>query len=138
MGSGSEPGPGPARHGPESEESEPGPWVVPRVVDKPWGREIWWAETQAYLGKILEVRAGHKLSLQYHREKLETLHFCRGEGRLTLAGREFPIRPGLSVTIAPGVPHRIAADTDLLVLEASTAHPADVVRLDDVYGRRDT
>jgi mannose-1-phosphate guanylyltransferase len=107
-----------------------------KIVDKPWGREIWWAETPAYLGKILEVRAGHKLSLQYHREKLETLLFYQGEGVLTLAGDETPIRPGLTVTISPGVPHRIAAGTDLTILEVSTPHPEDVVRLEDAYGRR--
>lgn len=112
-------------------------WTEPRIVDKPWGREIWWAEAPAYLGKIIEVRAGHRLSLQYHREKLETLHFYRGEGRLTVAGEEVPIRPGLSVTVQPGVPHRIAATTDLFILEASTSHPEDVVRLDDAYGRQD-
>lgn len=106
-----------------------------KVVDKPWGREIWWAETAAYLGKILEVRAGQRLSLQYHREKLETLLFYRGEGVLTLAGRETPIRPGLAVTIEPCVPHRISAVTDLTIFEVSTAHPEDVVRLADAYGR---
>jgi mannose-1-phosphate guanylyltransferase len=107
-----------------------------KIVDKPWGRESWWAETPAYLGKILEVRAGHKLSLQYHREKLETLLFYQGEGVLTLAGNETPIRPGLTVTINPGVPHRIAAGTDLTIFEVSTPHPEDVVRLEDAYGRR--
>ncbi len=108
----------------------------PKVVEKPWGREVWWAQTDAYLGKVLEVRAGHKLSLQYHREKLETLFFQQGKGRLTLAGREMAIQPGLAVTIQPGVAHRIAAETDLVILEASTPFPDDVVRLEDAYGRQ--
>lgn len=108
---------------------------TPRIVDKPWGREVWWAQTEAYLGKFLEVRAGHRLSLQYHRQKLETLHFLSGRGRLTLGDRELAVEAGRSVTIRPGVPHRIAAETDLTVLEVSTAFPDDVVRLEDAYGR---
>jgi mannose-6-phosphate isomerase-like protein (cupin superfamily) len=110
---------------------------LPKIVEKPWGREIWWAETAAYLGKILEVRAGHELSLQYHREKLETLFFYRGEGVLSLAGRRMPLQSGSAVTIQPGVVHRLAATTDLIVFEVSTAHPDDVVRLEDTYGRRE-
>jgi len=118
---------------PEDEDA----FVRPRIVDKPWGREVWWAETEAYLGKTIEVKAGHSLSLQYHRRKLETLHFAEGEGVLTLGESELPIRPGLSITVEPGTPHRIRAVTDLTVLEASTAHPDDVVRLEDAYGRTD-
>jgi quercetin dioxygenase-like cupin family protein len=104
-------------------------------VEKPWGREIWWAETPAYLGKTLEVRAGHSLSLQYHREKLATLHFPAGSGWLTIGRKRLTVRPGFSVTIQPGVIHRIEAETDLVVLEVSTAYPDDVVRLVDAYGR---
>ncbi|MCL6580124.1 MAG: cupin domain-containing protein [Firmicutes bacterium] len=113
----------------------PPPFTVPLVVPKPWGREVWWAESPSYLGKTLEVRAGHRLSLQYHRLKLETLHFVRGEGLLVLGEADHPIISGTSVTIPPGVPHRLVADTDLVVLEVSTAHPDDVVRLEDAYGR---
>ncbi len=118
-----------------STDGAPGVFRPPRVVEKPWGRELWWAETEAYLGKVLEVRAGHCLSLQYHREKLETLFFSGGRGRLTLGGAEHDIRPGMSVTIPPGVRHRISAETDLTILEVSTAHPDDVVRVEDAYGR---
>ncbi len=110
-------------------------WVSPRTVDKPWGREVWWAQTEAYLGKILEVRAGHSLSLQYHREKLETLYFHSGRGRLVLGDQVLDIELGRSVTVRPGVPHRIAAETDLTIFEVSTAFPDDVVRLEDAYGR---
>lgn len=125
------------REGPDEANGARGDAVFayPRVVDKPWGQEIWWAETGAYLGKILEVRAGHSLSLQYHREKLETLYFLAGRGALVLDGREYAIRPGRTVTIHPGVAHRISAETDLTIYEASTAHPSDVVRLEDDYGR---
>lgn len=72
-----------------------------KVVEKPWGREIWWAVTPSYVGKIIEVRAGHSLSLQYHREKLESMYFRQGRGRLRVADEEKEIVPGLAVTIPP-------------------------------------
>jgi mannose-1-phosphate guanylyltransferase len=106
-----------------------------RVVEKPWGREIWWAQTEQYVGKILEVKAGQALSLQYHREKLESMYFWQGEGELRLGEEIIGIRPGLAVTVPPGVPHRITAVTDLTIFEVSTPQVEDVVRLEDRYGR---
>ncbi|MCR4419501.1 MAG: AraC family ligand binding domain-containing protein [Clostridia bacterium] len=106
-----------------------------RVVDKPWGREIWWAHTDRYVGKILEVKAGQALSLQYHREKLESMYFWQGEGELRLGEETRAIRPGLAVTVLPGTPHRITAFTDLIIFEVSTPQVEDVVRLEDRYGR---
>jgi mannose-6-phosphate isomerase-like protein (cupin superfamily) len=52
-------------------------------VDKPWGHELWWAETDHYAGKILVINAGQALSLQYHREKDETSYLLSGKLRLT-------------------------------------------------------
>lgn len=106
-----------------------------KIVDKPWGREIWWAVTERYVGKIIEVNAGHALSLQYHERKMETLYFEHGSGILTLDDQELEIEPGLSVTIVPGQRHRITARSDVRVLEASTPETDDVVRLEDRYGR---
>lgn len=106
-----------------------------RVVDKPWGREIWWAVTDAYVGKIIEVKGGHSLSLQYHRQKLESMYFLAGRGRLLVGEREQEIVPGLAVTIPPGTVHRIWAQEDLRILEVSTPQVEDVVRLEDAYGR---
>jgi mannose-1-phosphate guanylyltransferase len=106
-----------------------------RIVDKPWGREIWWAQTDKYVGKILEVRAGQALSLQYHREKLESMYFWQGEGVLELGDTTWPIQPGLAVTVEPGTRHRITATTDLVIFEVSTPQVEDVVRLEDRYGR---
>ena len=57
-----------------------------KVVEKPWGREVWWAVTEHYAGKILEVRAGHSLSLQYHLRKMETMLYFQGTGELFLGG----------------------------------------------------
>lgn len=106
-----------------------------QIVDKPWGREIWWAVTDRYVGKVLEVRAGHSLSLQFHRQKMESLYFRRGAGTLFLAGDSYAIQEGLAATILPGMVHQILAFSDLEVFEVSTPEVQDVVRLQDSYGR---
>jgi mannose-6-phosphate isomerase len=112
---------------------------VPYRVDKPWGHELVWARTDQYVGKILHVRAGHVLSLQYHNLKDETMHVLRGELILrTRTGDELIARPfkaGESVHIPPKLIHQIEAVVDSDVLEASTPHLDDLVRLQDRYGR---
>lgn len=107
----------------------------PKIVPKPWGREIWWADTPHYMGKVLEIKAGHRLSLQYHQCKHETLLVQTGSGFMIVGGRTFDLWPGVAVTIPPGTVHRLEAVTDLCLLEVSTPHPDDVVRLEDAYGR---
>lgn len=107
----------------------------PKVVEKPWGREIWYAHNERYAGKVLEVRAGHLLSLQKHRKKHETLYLHRGRIRLTLGDRELEWAPGEAVEIPPGTVHRMEALEDSLLLEVSTPELDDVVRLEDRYGR---
>ena len=112
---------------------------VPFRVDKPWGYELIWARTDRYVGKILHVRAGHVLSLQYHNRKDETMHVLRGELILrtqpgtTLEERRFTA--GQSVHIPPKLIHQIEAVADSDVLEASTPELDDLVRLQDRYGR---
>lgn len=108
---------------------------MPKVVEKPWGKEVWWAHTPRYAGKTIYVNAGHSLSLQYHQRKAETMFFSSGEGTLYLGGEEIPIKPGLSVDIPPGTVHRVTARTDLVFHEASTPEVDDVIRLEDNYGR---
>lgn len=112
----------------------------PRRVDKPWGYEIIWAETEQYVGKILHIDRGHALSLQYHETKDETIYLHTGEMRLVIgpeAGtlEERHMVAGDRVRIRPGTVHRMVAVTDCDVLEASTPHLDDVVRLEDRYGR---
>lgn len=112
----------------------------PRRVDKPWGYEIIWAETDAYVGKILHIDAGHALSLQYHEVKDETIYLHAGEmllviGPETEALEERRMVAGDRVRIRPGTVHRMVAVSDCDVLEASTPHLDDVVRLEDRYGR---
>ena len=113
---------------------------IPRRVEKPWGHELIWADTDCYVGKILHVRAGHALSVQYHERKDETIHLLRGQMRF-FAGpslealAEVPLAEGESFRITPGTVHRMQAVTDVDILEASTPHLDDVVRLEDRYGR---
>lgn len=107
-----------------------------RVVPKPWGREVWWAETEAYLGKVIEVDPGQALSMQVHRQKHETMLVLRGTGTLTLDDRNLALQAGVCVDVPAGTVHRLCAGEEaLVVVEVSTAHPDDVVRLDDRYRR---
>ena len=112
---------------------------VPYRVEKPWGYELIWALTGRYVGKILHVKAGHVLSLQYHNFKDETMHVLRGELILrTQEGEELvarPFREGETVHIPPRLIHQIEAVVDSDVLEASTPELDDLVRLQDRYGR---
>jgi mannose-6-phosphate isomerase len=112
----------------------------PTRVEKPWGHELIWAHTDGYVGKILHVRAGHALSLQYHQVKDETIHMLRGTMRFwvgpdTESLAEVELVEGASYRIRPGTVHRMQAVTDVDILEASTPHLQDVVRLEDRYGR---
>ncbi len=115
----------------------------PKVVDKPWGHELIWAHTERYVGKILHVKAGESLSLQYHERKDETImvlsgkisfeHYGDGEApRVTELGPRVPFR------IAPGLRHRMTAIEDTDIVEVSTPELDDVVRLEDRYGREGT
>lgn len=112
----------------------------PRKVEKPWGHELIWAETDDYVGKILHVKAGEALSLQYHETKDETLHLLGGRMKFWAAPldedlKEVVLEEGESFRVRPGTVHRMEALTDCDILEASTAHLEDVVRLEDRYGR---
>jgi mannose-6-phosphate isomerase len=114
---------------------------APRRVEKPWGYELIWALTDVYCGKVLFVCAGHSLSLQFHREKDEAWYVQSGRAKLELgeAGEgvltEEVVSPGASFRLPPGTVHRITALEDTTVLEVSTPHLDDVVRLEDDYGR---
>jgi mannose-6-phosphate isomerase len=111
----------------------------PKRVEKPWGYELWWGHTDRYVGKLLHINAGHKLSLQYHERKDETIHLLSGDLILALDEgdglREYPLAPGESYHVRPFTKHRMIAVTDCDVLEASTPEVDDVVRLEDSYGR---
>jgi mannose-6-phosphate isomerase len=111
-------------------------------VRKPWGSELWFAHTDKYAGKLLNVSAGHRLSLQYHVRKDESAYLL--SGRLLLvtgddetALREVELRPGAVWRNEAGAIHTVEAITDSVIVEVSTPELDDVVRLDDRYGRAD-
>jgi mannose-6-phosphate isomerase-like protein (cupin superfamily) len=114
--------------------------IPARRVEKPWGYELIWADTDLYVGKILHVNAGEALSVQMHRVKDETLHLLNGRIRLRAGASiealvDVELGSGESFRISPGTIHMIEALTDADVLEASTPHLDDVVRFQDRYGR---
>jgi mannose-6-phosphate isomerase len=120
-------------------------WVrETRIVPKPWGHEMIFADVPGlFSGKELHVRAGQSLSLQYHEHKEEMLAVRSGRVLLEIGPSlaeldRVELAPGDSVHIRPGIIHRTNAIEDSVVLEASTYHPDDVIRLDDRYGREGT
>lgn len=111
-----------------------------RTVSKPWGHELIWAQTASYVGKILVVRAGEALSLQFHERKDETVMLLSGEMDFTShTETSAPItqrmQPREPIHIPPGLRHRMVAITDCEIVEVSTPELDDVVRLEDRYGR---
>lgn len=118
--------------------------VAVTIVPKPWGHETIWAHTDRYVGKVLHIKAGHALSVQYHNRKDETIHLLSGgmiyrvrssNGNALVNVR---LTPGQSYRNVPGTVHQMEAVTDCDVLEASTPDLDDVVRLSDRYGREGT
>ena len=113
-----------------------------RTVWKPWGHETIWAHTDRYVGKVLHIKAGHALSVQYHNAKDETVHLLNGElvyrVQLGESLEDMHLKAGESFRITPHTIHQMEALTDCDVLEVSTAELDDVVRLSDRYGREGT
>ena len=108
-----------------------------RRVEKPWGFEIIWAQTDDYVGKLLHINAGHKLSKQYHEIKEETIYVLSGVlYNYNARDKEEIIQPGRVFHVFPGQIHRFGAgDAPVEVIEISTPHLDDVVRLADDYKR---
>ncbi len=115
---------------------------------KPWGHELLWARADRYAGKVLFIRAGEALSLQYHQQKDETIYVQSGTLRLQIGepgaalaeGKGGPLierimEPGESHHIPALTRHRFSAIEDATLFEVSTIELDDVVRLDDRYGR---
>jgi mannose-6-phosphate isomerase-like protein (cupin superfamily) len=112
-----------------------------KKVDKPWGHELIWALTGVYCGKVLFVKAGHSLSLQFHREKDESWLVQSGRAKLELSSAGDPVlkeeivAPGAAFRFEPRTVHRVTAIEDTTILEVSTPQIDDIVRLEDDYGR---
>ena len=113
-------------------------------VEKPWGHELIWALTETYCGKVLFVKAGAALSLQFHNEKDESWLVQSGRARLELGEvgqqvlHEEVIGAGAAFRYRPGTVHRVTAIEDTTILEVSTPQIDDIVRLEDLYGREGT
>jgi mannose-6-phosphate isomerase len=115
-----------------------------RRVEKPWGYELIWALTDSYCGKVLFVKAGHSLSLQYHVQKDESWLVQSGRAKFELGTTddteliEAILEQGDTLHYPPGTVHRVTAIEDTTILEVSTPHLDDVVRIEDAYGRAGT
>ena len=111
-------------------------------VPKPWGHETIWARTDVYVGKILHIKAGEALSVQYHNVKDETIYLLSGELIYRIWDGDHPqdvdLKVGDAYHVTPGTIHQMEAVTDCDILEVSTPHLDDVVRLEDRYGREGT
>ena len=112
-------------------------------VEKPWGHELIWAVTDRYVGKVLHIKKGEKLSLQYHNKKDETVMVWAGRMKFEHYRKgEQPqfkeLGPGEAFHVTPGLRHRMIAIEDTDVFEVSTTELDDVVRLEDAYGRQGT
>ena len=112
------------------------------TVDKPWGKEIWWAHAKGlYMGKTLEIKNGHRLSMQYHEQKDESIYVLDGTLVLELGDGEnlqqIILNEGGTWHITPGTIHRFCAPPthDVKLIEVSTPEIDDVVRIEDDYGR---
>jgi mannose-6-phosphate isomerase len=121
------------------------PWGFEvRKIEKPWGHELIWALTERYCGKVLFVKAGCALSLQFHNEKDESWLVQSGRAKLELGEvgdavlHEEVIGPGAAFHFRSGTVHRVTALEDTTILEVSTPEIEDVVRLEDLYGREGT
>lgn len=111
-----------------------------RKIDKPWGHELLWARTDGYAAKVLHINKGHRLSLQFHERKDETLLLYSGRMLLVLEDdrgvlRDVYVHAGEAYHIPAGRRHRMMALDDCEVFEVSTNDLDDVVRLEDAYGR---
>ena len=114
-----------------------------RRVEKPWGHELVWAETDRFAGKVLVIETGRRLSLQYHERKLESILVVSGRLRLSLEGADGEIRieelgPGEARLIPVGRIHRYEAIDRAELFEVSSPELDDVVRIEDDFGRRGT
>lgn len=112
-----------------------------RKVEKPWGHEIIWAETDKYVGKVLFIKRGERLSLQYHEIKEETIYVVNGKLTIVHGDKDSLLKtsilqPGEKFHVTPGTIHRfIATDDDVMLVEVSTPELDDVVRIQDDYKR---
>lgn len=115
--------------------------VKQKKIIKPWGYEILWSKCDKFVGKILFIKQGHRLSRQYHKIKEESIIVHQGFLTLEIGAKQykksFHLIPGESFHITPNTIHRFCAESnDVLLYEVSTPELDDVVRLEDDYNRK--
>ena len=111
-----------------------------KVVNKPWGKEKWIAYNDLYVLKIITINKGYRTSLQYHKQKHETNYVDRGRILCWLQNEDGDIEkielgPGSVIEVVPGRIHRVEAIEDTRLIEASTPHLDDVIRMEDDFSR---
>ncbi len=110
--------------------------LTPKIVEKPWGREQWLVVTEKYVLKILEIKKGHRFSLQYHEIKDEAWLVIKGKLLAVYGEEKLTLIPGDIVRVPPKTIHRLKALEDAEIIEVSTPELEDVVRLEDDYSRK--
>jgi len=116
---------------------------LPQKTEKPWGYELLWARTSKYAGKLIFVRKGHRLSLQYHEKKDESIYIHEGKILIEIEGSDGRmestlLQAGQCRRIPPGTRHRLQVIEDTTIFEVSTPELEDVRRLEDDYGRAES
>lgn len=111
-----------------------------KVVEKPWGQELWVAHTNKYALKIIELKLGTRSSLQYHVRKHEHIYVDKGLLRLERENGQgvmetLDLKPGDVIENKPGRKHRVTAIENTRLIEVSTPELEDVVRVEDDYNR---
>ncbi len=112
-----------------------------KKVDKPWGYEVHWVPEDApYMGKLLHIKAGAKLSLQIHDQKQESWFIHAGEAKVIWEDNtgkliETALQPGMGYSTQLGQKHRLVGVTDCDIIEVSTPELGTTWRLEDDYAR---
>lgn len=111
-----------------------------KIIEKPWGKEEVIEINDRYMMKKLTMNKGHCCSLQYHKVKCETIYMLSGQLRIYYGSSQDKLEsriffPGETITLIPGIVHRMEGIEDSIYLEASTPEMDDVVRLADNYKR---
>ncbi len=111
-----------------------------KIVEKPWGRELWIAHTDRYALKIIEFNQGTRSSLQYHVRKHEHIYVDSGMLQVELENEQGEMEvkvlgPGDVIENMPGRKHRVTALENVRLIEVSTPELDDVVRVQDDYQR---
>lgn len=110
-------------------------------VEKPWGYELHWVTPDApYMGKILHINQGARLSLQLHDEKQESWLLMQGKAAVIWENAQgeliqTELQPGQGYSTKLGQRHRLVGLTDCDVVEVSTPELGTTWRLDDDYAR---